>query len=189
MKNPNSDREWERIRSEPGPDLYLFRARYDWYVNPRNGKQLPRIVLQAPDWVNVIAVTPEHKVIFVRQFRFGVAHDTTEIPAGMVEPCEPPEEAARRELEEETGYTTAQWSYLGTVEPNPAFLDNHCHTYLAQNVVKTHVPSPDEGEDIVVEEFTEAEIRVGIQEGRIRNALAIVALSHVLDLRGEWKHS
>ncbi|MGB8643948.1 MAG: NUDIX hydrolase [Anaerolineae bacterium] len=178
---------WQLIRSEPGPDLILFHARFDWYKNPRNGLEFKRVALQAPNWVNVVAITPEQKIVVVRQFRFGVGHETTEIPAGMIEPDEPPEAAARRELEEETGYTTDQWRYLGSVEPNPAFLDNHCYTFLAQNVVKTHPPRPDEGEDILVEELTEEEMHRAVHLGQIRNALAVVALSHVFDLRGDWQ--
>ncbi len=196
MENDNSDTDdsnrhsadgsWELVHSESGPDLILFRARFDWYRNPRNGLEFKRVALQAPDWVNVVAVTPERRVVMVRQFRFGVGHETTEIPAGMIEPNEPPEAAARRELEEETGYTTERWRYLGSVEPNPAFLDNHCHTFLAEEVIKTHSPRPDEGEAIVVEELTEQEVHAAVHAGKIRNALAIVALSHVYDLRGDW---
>ncbi len=186
MTDSDMDRRWELIRSEPGPELILFHTRFDWYKNPRNGKLFKRVALEAPDWVNVVALTPDQRIILVRQFRFGVGKETTEIPAGIIEPGEPPEQAARRELEEETGYTTDQWEYLGWIQPNPAFLDNHCHTFLARNVVKTHPPSPDEGEDIVVEEMTVEEIHRAIQSGSIRNALAVVALSHVFDLRGSW---
>ncbi len=185
MVNETIDKTWSLIGSEPGPDLIIMRARFDQYVNPRNDKSFQRVVLETPDWVNIVAVTPEHKILVVRQFRFGAGKPTTEIPAGMVDAGETPEEAARRELEEETGYTTDKWKYLGWVEPNPAFLNNHCHQWLAQDVVKTRAPKLDEGEDIAVREFTLDEVRREIQAGEMRNALGLLALAHVFDIRGE----
>jgi ADP-ribose pyrophosphatase len=104
---------WELVRSEAGPDLVLFRARYDWMRNPRTSVTMKAVVLEATDWVNVVALTPEKKLLTVCQYRFGVGRITVEIPAGLLEPGETPEQAARRELEEETGYTTSQWKYLG----------------------------------------------------------------------------
>ncbi len=179
------EKGWTLVGSEPGPDLIILHARFDQYVNPRNEKSFRRVVLQAPDWVNIVAVTPENKILVVRQFRFGAGKPTTEIPAGMVDEGETPEHAARRELKEETGYTTTRWKYLGWVEPNPAFLNNHLHIWLAQEVVKTHAPKLDEGEDITVREFTLDEIRREIQSGEMRNALGLLALAYVFDLRGK----
>ncbi|MGE5140095.1 MAG: NUDIX hydrolase [Rudaea sp.] len=176
--------EWKRVRSEPGPDLIILRARFDWYLNPRNSKLLRRVVLQASDWVNIVALTKEKKIVTVRQFRFGAGHETTEIPAGMVDEGEAPEAAARRELEEETGYSTEQWQYLGWIQPNPAFLDNRCHTFLASEVVKTGEPRLDEGEDIQVQELTLDQVKQEMSRGAIRNALAVVALGYIFDLRG-----
>ena len=176
--------EWKRVRSEPGPDLIILRARFDWYLNPRNSKVLKRVVLEASDWVNVVALTVDERIVLVRQFRFGTGNETTEIPAGMVDAGETPEEAARRELKEETGYSTDQWQYLGWIQPNPAFLDNRCHTFLARDVVKTDAPRLDEGEDIQVEALTLEQVKDEMRRGAIRNALAVVALGYVFDLRG-----
>jgi len=172
---------WERIRTEPGPELKLFRARFDWLRNPRNAGEVKAVVLEAPDWVNVIAMTPKGKVVVVRQYRFGSGQTTTEIPAGIVEGGETSEEAAVRELREETGYTAPHWEYMGYVEPNPAFLNNRCHHWLAREAVCTADPDLDAGEDLVVEEMSVEEIRREVAEGRLRHALAITALSHLID--------
>ncbi len=179
------ERSWQIIRSEKGPRLPLFQVRYDWVRNPRNGRITQAVILESQDWVNVVAVTPEMKIVVVKQHRFGVQKPTTEIPAGMVEPGEAPEAAARRELEEETGYATNDWKYLGWVEANPAFLDNHCHQWLARGVVRTRQPKQDEGEDISVSELSLEEMRREISEGRLRNSLALLALTHVFDIRAE----
>ncbi len=118
----------------------------------------------------------------MRQFRFGSGTVTTEIPGGVVDEGEEPEETARRELREETGYTAERWTYLGAVEPNPAFQTNVCHHYLAEHARRTHDLELDQGEDIAVDTLDLREVRARIASGKIRHSLVICALARVLDL-------
>lgn len=182
-EHASAPRPWIRHGTEAGPDLMIARARFDTLENPRTGERMRRLVLETPDWVNVVALTPEKHVVLVRQFRFGTETVTTEIPGGVVDPGESPEEAARRELAEETGYTSKRWSSLGFVEPNPAFLGNRCHHFLAEEVRRTEEVDPDPGEDIVVSTLPLDEIPGEIAAGRVLHSLVICALSRVLDLR------
>jgi len=179
----NMEKPWEVVRSEQGPNLVLFQARYDWVRNPRNAKSMKAVVLEAANWVNIVAITPEKKVVVVKQYRFGVGKTTMEIPAGIIDRGETPEQAAIRELKEETGYTATRWKYLGWVEANPAFLNNLCHSWLALDVVKTSSTQLDEGEDILVTELSLEEVRSEIEKGSMRNSLTLLALSRVFDLR------
>ncbi len=165
--------------------MTLFKTRFDLVRNPRNAKTMKAIVLESPDWVNVVAVTPERKVVVVRQFRFGIGKITTEVPAGLVDAGEAHKQAALRELVEETGYTTDNWRYLGMAEGNPAFLNNLCHQWLALDAVKTHHPALDDGEDVWVGEFTLDELREEIRAGRMANSVTLLALMRVFDLRGQ----
>ena len=181
--NADTPRPWEVIQSEQGPDLVLFRTRYDWVRNPSNSKLMKAVILETRDWVNIVAVTPEKKIVAVKQFRFGVARTTVEIPAGIIEEGEAHEQAARRELKEETGFTANRWEYLGWFEANPAFLNNVCHVWLALDVVKTHTLQLDEGEEISIDELSIEEVRKEIEQGRMRNSLTLLALSRVFDLR------
>jgi ADP-ribose pyrophosphatase len=178
----NAEKPWETFHSERGPNLILFHTRYDWVRNPRNAKSMKAVILESPDWVNIVAITPEKKIVVVRQYRFGVRKTTTEIPAGIIEVGETPEQAAMREMKEETGYTTAHWQYLGWVEANPAFLNNICHQWLALDVVKTAHPELDEGEEISVTELSLEEIQVEIEQSRMRNSLSVLAISKVFDI-------
>lgn len=173
---------WERIRSEKGLDLKIFKFRFDWLKNPRNGMSMKATILEAPLWVDVVAVTPEKEVVFVEQYRFGSERFSTEIPAGVVEEGEDPLDAAKRELQEETGYTSENWVSLGWVETNPAFLNNRCYQFLAVDVQKTHDPELDHGEAITVRKLSLEQITAEIHSGNIRNSLGLLGLSKVFPL-------
>ena len=175
--------DWKRIASERGPEMVVFRARFDRLVNPRNGRETRATVLEGPDWVNVVAVTPDEEIVLIRQFRFGTGHVTLEIPGGCIDKGEQHGDAARRELREEAGFTTDDWTYLGCVEPNPAVQGNLCHHWLARGARRTHEQELDGGEDISVLTLPMDDVRRRIQEGEIRHALVLTALARVLDLR------
>ncbi len=175
---------WKHLRSEPGPDFGIFQSRFDWLENPRNSHSLKAVVLEVPDWINVAAFTPEGKVVVVHQYRFGMRKTTTEIPAGIIEDGESHENAAKRELLEETGYSTDRWEYLGWVEPNPAFQNNRCHQWVARDVRRTNRQNLDDGEAIAVQELSVEEVRDKIHKGDMRNSLALLTLSRVLDVWG-----
>ncbi|APG28782.1 hypothetical protein A7E78_13665 [Syntrophotalea acetylenivorans] len=178
----NGQRPWKLLRSEEGEDLPIFKVRYDWMENPRNGTTLKAVVLDVPDWVTISAVTPDKRIVVVRQYRFGAAEFTTELPAGLVNPGEPHCEAAMRELREETGYTSDDWVYLGWVQPNPAYQNNRLHQWLARDARLTEPRQLDEGEDIDVSVLTTDEMRREVAEGRFRNSLALLSLSRIMNL-------
>lgn len=183
MNESTHERHWQVLYSEPGPKLPLFQTRCDWVKNPRNGQEFKAIILESPDWVNVVAITPQQTLLMVRQHRFGIGTVTTEIPAGMIDPGETSHQAAMRELCEETGCTSDDWQYLGWVEANPAFLNNRCHLWLARNVRQTHTTEQDLGENVAIIELTLDEIHQEIASGRMRNAFTILALSQIFNLR------
>jgi 8-oxo-dGTP pyrophosphatase MutT (NUDIX family) len=183
MATPDVPQAWRKLASERGPEMIVFRARFDRLVNPRNGRETRATVLEAPDWVNVVALTAEEEVVLIRQYRFGAGHVTLEIPGGCVDDGEEHGDAARRELREEAGFTSDDWTYLGCVEPNPAVHDNLCHHWLARGARRTHAQELDAGEDIQVLTLPVDEVRRAAQDGGIRHALVLTALSRVIDLR------
>jgi ADP-ribose pyrophosphatase len=174
---------WPKLESRHGAHMVLFRPRWDRLRNPRTGEEFDRLVLETPDWVNVVALTKDRRLVCVHQYRFGSGTVTLEIPGGMIDKGEDHGGAARRELQEETGFTSAKWRYLGAVEPNPAFHDNLCHHWLAQDCELTHAQGLDAGEDISIELVPLGDVVGRIESGEIRHSLVISALSRVLDLR------
>ena len=139
------------------------------------------LVMEAPEWVNVVPITDDGRVLLVRQWRFGVAAPTLEIPGGMVEEGDP-RRAAARELEEETGHRAARWRRLGTLHPNPAILANRLHVFLATDLERLGEPPGDGDEEIELESAPLAEIPSLIARGEISHAL-VVAAFYLLERR------
>jgi 8-oxo-dGTP pyrophosphatase MutT (NUDIX family) len=173
---------WKRVGTGRRHDYGVLRIREDRVEDPRTKTRYPRVIIETPEWVNIIPLTRDGRVVMIRQFRFGVAKNTLEIPGGMVDPGETPRHAAIRELEEETGYRPGQVISLGSVHPNPAIQVNRCHSFLALDCVKAHPGSPEPSEDIAVELRKWDEIPRLICAGRITHALVIAAF-HLERLR------
>ncbi len=170
---------WPTLSSERLGRYPIFTLEKIVRRSPTTGREHGYLVLEAPDWVNVIPVTDRGELILIEQFRHGTAAVTVEIPGGAVDPGEEPTSAARRELEEETGYRCRELLEIGCVEPNPAFLSNRCWTFLALGCKPSGVVNPDPGEEIALRlEPLETFSRL-IDDGTISHALVVAARDHL----------
>lgn len=144
------------------------------------------LVMDAPEWVNVIPLLGDGRVVLVRQWRYGIQAPTLEIPGGMVDPGESPRTAVARELEEETGYRAGTLRKLGSTHPNPAFITNGLTSWLATDL-ETLEEGRElfgvDGEEIRLETVPLDEIPGLIGRGEISHAL-VVAAFYLLDNRG-----
>ena len=173
---------WRTLRRGDERDLTIRRIREDLLEDP-GGHTHPRVIISAPDWVHVLALTPGGDTVMVRQFRAGIHGDTLEFPGGIVEPGESPEQAGARELEEETGFVATRWTSLGSCYPNPALQTNRLHTFVAHDCRKTGEPRLDPGEDARVELVPTASLRARVVSGEITHGLVLASLFQA-DIRG-----
>jgi 8-oxo-dGTP pyrophosphatase MutT (NUDIX family) len=168
---------WPLLTSKVLHAFSIYELRKDTRRSPRTGKAYDFLVLDSRDWINVVPVTPEGNLVLIRQFRHGTASMVWEIPGGMMDAEDMnPEEAARRELLEETGYEPDEMVFLGAVHPNPAIQNNRCHTFLARNVRPHHPQRLDTSEDIEVREAPWSKVSRMVDEGEITHSLVLTAL-------------
>lgn len=188
-RRPEAVPHWPTIREETVAQFKLFNLVRTVRRSPTTGREYPFLRLEAPDWVNVVAVTSGGDLVLIEQYRHGTDQVTLEIPGGCVDPGESPAAAARRELEEETGYRPSELHQIGVVEPNPAFLSNRCWTFLALGCRPDGVPQPEPTEEITLRLAPLAELDALIGDGTIRHALVVAAHDHLrraLAGRPEW---
>jgi len=171
---------WKKLDSQQISDHRIFRIRQDRSLSPRTGESHTFFVLESGDWINVIPVTPQGRVVLIHQYRHGTEEVSLEIPGGMADDGDPSLlESARRELLEETGYEAVEIVLIGSVTPNPAFLTNRCHTFLALGSRPVRSPQFDGAEDIEVEEVDLSSIPALITSRKITHALVVAAFYHL----------
>ena len=139
----------------------------------RQGEE-PYYSLKLPDYAVVVAITEEQRVLIVRQYRPAVEHDTLELPSGLVDAGETPEEAARRELLEETGYHGGTWEVLGAMLPDSGRLGNRIWSCVAKGVRRAQGHAPEEG--ISVQTWSLDELAQAMADGSFSMALHVAAV-------------
>lgn len=172
----------DKLKGRVLSSKYLFRK--PWLtvrsecIEMPNGKIIPEyFVHEHPEWVNIIAVTSDKKIVLIRQYRHALGKVSFEIPAGVCEAGNSSlEDNARRELLEETGYGGGEWKHFMSLSVNPATNDNMTHTFLALNVKKICSQKLDETECIEVRTATFDEVFDILKQGEIIQALMAAPL-------------
>ncbi|MFA1641317.1 NUDIX hydrolase [Chryseomicrobium aureum] len=142
-----------------------------------NGKPSKRELVKHPGAVAVIAITQDHKIVLVEQYRKALERTLVEIPAGKIEQGEDPKETAFRELEEETGYTASDLHFVQSFATSPGFADEIIHIYVAQGLKKvTENRQLDEDEFVEIHECSLAEAEKWIQDEKIYDAKTAFAI-------------
>lgn len=136
------------------------------------------------DCAAIVALTPDNHIILKKEYRHCYGQDMIEIPAGVLEDDEDPLEAAKRELEEETGYRSEKWTYLGKTVESSAKLTNCMYIYLAEDCKKVSDQKLDYGEDIEVLEVEFDEAIEMIMSNQIICNSSIGAILKVARIKG-----
>lgn len=119
------------------------------HVRLSNGHEIDEFhVIKTPAWAGVLAVTENDEVVLVRQYRHGVAGESLELPAGVIEPGEDPLAAAQRELLEETGYAAERWESIAAFAPEPSRHATRAHFFCALGARAVAAHAPDASEEI-----------------------------------------
>jgi 8-oxo-dGTP pyrophosphatase MutT (NUDIX family) len=178
MSNPDQThpQRWRRLGAHPVAATRIFTVERVDYRHPLRPEPRDFFVISAPDWVNVVALTPERQLVLVRQFRFGIDEFSLEIPGGVIDAGEDPVAAGLRELREESGYVGAKARLLGSVHPNPAMQDNRCHLVLVEEATPTNARQWDRDEEFEILTRPVDEVYALVHAGRITHSLVLDAL-------------
>lgn len=169
---------WELVETNVVGSYNLFSININRSRSPRTGMIHEFQVLNSPDWVATIALTKSKEVILVNQYRHGVANLSLELPGGLVKPGQTPEQSAREELEEETGFLAPRFEPLGWMHPLPAIFTNKFHVYFALDAEPKGTFNPDETEELETVLVPAGHIRDYIKSGKINCGVMIAALAY-----------
>ena len=164
----------KRISGETVFDGKIMHVRRD-IVELSDGSEAFREVVDHSGGVCVLALDDENRVLTVRQFRYPFEQVLQEIPAGKLERGEDPDEAAKRELREETGAVAGRMERLGEIYPTPAYCGEIIRMYLARDLVFGE-NDLDEGEFLDVVRVPFDELVEKVLAGEIRDAKTVVAV-------------
>jgi len=168
----------QRTSSKRVYDGRVINLRVDEII--RDGKTATREVVEHRGAAVIVPVIQENMIVFVRQYRYAIGVELLEIPAGTCDEGESPEDCARRELEEETGFKCGEIEKMLECYLAPGYSTEKLHFYLARKLIRTE-QKPDEDEDLSVEVIPLSSALDRIRDGRICDAKTICALHRTLD--------
>ena len=178
------EKAWKVLQSE-------YRFKRPWLTVRCDTVQLPTgaiipeyYVMEFPDWVNTLAITSDGTFVMVRQYRHGLRYTGPELCAGVCEPGETPEAAARRELLEETGYGNGSWSLWMEISANPGNTNNLTYCFLATGVQRISNPHPEPTEDLSTILLSPQEVYTLLCQNAVKQSLMAAPLWKYFALYG-----
>ena len=144
-------------------------------VSLPNGKTSSREYIKHPGAACIIPVLPDGKIALIKQYRYPVQSEMIELPAGKLDPEEEPEDCARRELEEEIGYSAGKLTFVCNIHPAIGFASEIMWIYLAEDLVKT-TENTDHDEFLEIMPTSLAEAVKMVWDGKITDVKTIIGL-------------
>lgn len=181
--------KWKILSSEYLFSDLWFKVRKDKCETPQGKIVDPYYVYEFPTWVTALALTEDGKVILERQYRHALGEVCIEIPGGCVDDTDINlEEAIKRELLEETGYSFSSYEYLGNASANPSTNNNLMHMFLAKGGKKTAAQELDHNEEIEIDLVTTDELKQMLRENKIVQSMHVTCILYALEKIGELKY-
>jgi 8-oxo-dGTP pyrophosphatase MutT (NUDIX family) len=186
MPDESTKRRWQVAASEIVIDTPHLRLRRDAIVLPSGGRIENYFVRESRGFSVIFALTPDERVVLVRQYKHGIGRSVLELPAGAIDPGEAPLACASRELVEETGYASeAQLEHAATFAVDPTNSDAHFHLFIARDARPIGAQELDATEDIDVQLATFDELRRYVRDGTIEVGSHVAAIYFILDRLGK----
>ena len=182
----DKDLVWEEIETEHIVQDEWIDFRKSTYKYPDGRVFAPYYSYSRRDYTVIVASDEDGKYLCVRQFRQGIKEVTTEFPAGGIEKSDGKEygskdaaeaalDCAKRELREETGYESSDWTHLITVPSNATISDNYAYVFMARNCMKAGEQKLDDTEYLNVEKLSADEIEELIHAGKFQQSVHVMA--------------
>ncbi|HEX2854159.1 MAG TPA: NUDIX hydrolase [Opitutaceae bacterium] len=178
MNSSAGPARWEKLAQTTRLETRILDVLGVRYRHPVREVEREFVVINSRDWCNIIALTPDGRLVLVRQFRFGTNEFSLEIPGGIIDAGEDPLAAGMRELREETGFVGSNARLLASVHPNPAIQNNRCHFVLIEDAELRAPLGWDHDEEIEVQTAPVDEVLAWARAGRITHSLVVCALMH-----------
>ena len=180
---------WKILSSEYLFNDLWFKVRKDKCVTPQGKIVDPYYVYEFPTWVTAVALTEDGKVVLEKQYRHALGETCIEIPGGCVDDTDSSlEEAIKRELLEETGYSFSSYEYLGKISANPSTNSNLMHMYLAKGGRKISSQELDHNEEIEIDHVSIDELKQMLRKNKIVQAMHVTCIMYALERMGELKY-
>lgn len=169
-------KNWKKLSSEIVMKVFGTVIHRD-KVEMSNGRIIDDYyTFEFSEWTATLPITENNEVVLVKQYRHGIEEVTLEVPAGGIDVHDTnPIEAAKRELLEESGYCSDDWTYLGKFSLGPSKIKTKFHLYCARNCNKTCEQQLDEYEDIEVVTMPLAEFEHKLRQGEIHDVDTVLA--------------
>lgn len=161
-----------QVDSELAYDGHFLKVQRDTVRLP-DGKKSKREYIRHPGAVVILPIMDDGKVLLERQYRYPLQSVFIEFPAGKIDPGEDPLACAKRELEEETGYTAREWFFVCTIHNAIAYSDEHLDIYLARNLTAGK-SKLDEGEFLETFTATVSEMLDWVRAGKITDVKTVI---------------